>query len=170
MTHEDKASFKSSPNLYHYLTISDCGCMCMCMCMCSCMCKCHSAHLTELCRTNQWVMSPIRIALEASTSRLLKITGLFCIWQFLPATHIWEFLPATFQITGVLCKGWRKPIGCLFCIFYFPQKSPTVSGSFVEKGLQLKTSYASLSPCRGHQGNPWTREILESPLSTKCTG
>ena len=43
---------------------------------------------------------------------------------------------------------WQNPAGCLICVGYFPQKNPTVSGSFAKRDLQLKASYASAPLCR----------------------
>jgi len=42
---------------------------------------------------------------------------------------------------------WRKPIGCLIFWGHFPQKRPIMSGCFLERDLQIKASYAPLSPC-----------------------
>ena len=43
--------------------------------------------------------------------------------------------------------GWRRPIGCLFFMGHFPQKSSETSGSFAPKDLQLKAPYAHTPPC-----------------------
>ena len=45
----------------------------------------------------------------------------------------------------------RRCIGCLIFIGHFPQKNPTISGSFAETDLQLKTRYASSPPCTHSQ-------------------
>ena len=46
--------------------------------------------------------------------------------------------------------GWRRPIGCIICISQFPQKSSTISGSFVKNDMQLEVSYESSPPCMTH--------------------
>jgi len=42
---------------------------------------------------------------------------------------------------------WQIPIGCHIFTGHFPQKSPTICGSFAEKHLQLEAIHGSSPPC-----------------------
>jgi len=44
-------------------------------------------------------------------------------------------------------RGWPKCVRCHIYIGHFQKKSPVISGSFEERLLQLKATYASLPPC-----------------------
>jgi len=50
-----------------------------------------------------------------------------------------------------MLQGDGTPIKCITFIGHFLQKSPAISGSFAEKDLPLKASYASSPPCTNTQ-------------------
>jgi len=47
----------------------------------------------------------------------------------------------------IVLTGWRWVTGYLIFRGHFPQKSPKIGGSFAERDLQLKASYASSPLC-----------------------
>jgi len=67
--------------------------------------------------------------------------------------------PLLFRTPSIMCcayifrhahldtTGWQRCIGCLIFVGYFPQKNLMIGGSFAERDLQLKASYASSPLC-----------------------
>jgi len=68
------------------------------------------------------------------------------------ATHSRDRYMCSWQVTNLYIRiitGWRRCIKCRIFTGYFLQKSHIISGSFVERGLPFKASYA-FSPLCSH--------------------
>jgi len=61
---------------------------------------------------------------------------------------------------------WRRRIGCLIFVGYLSPKSLIISGSFAQRDLALKASYASAPPCSGELPDwDWALgQFLKSPV------
>jgi len=77
------------------------------------------------------------------------------------------------QLGTAARTGWRNSIRCLNFICLFPQTSPIVIGSFAERILQLKASYASSPPhttavCEWHDSFMSGTGLIHAHLRTIC--
>jgi len=87
---------------------------------------------------------------------------IYCIFntQFLPRiyihfryTHVLHIKYTAYPNMQYVAKchrlrsGCRRPTGCRIFIGHFPQKTPTIIGTFAKNDLQLKASYGSSPPC-----------------------
>ena len=80
------------------------------------------------------------------------------------ATHSLDRYMCSWQVTNLYIRiitGWRRCIKCRIFTGYFLQKSHIISGSFVERGLPFKASYA-FSPLCSHVSR--TREGFEKKV------
>jgi len=135
-------------------SVAECCIVLQCVTVCSSVLQC----IAECCSVLQCVILCCSVRKRSSVSQLIHM----CVFYFAGEERI------ELQVRGqgsllvlsllVLCRvcpcvevsrGWLRPIGSLISIGYFLQKSPIISGSFSERDLQHKASYASLPLCVG---------------------
>jgi len=88
------------------------------------------------------------ISLLETIEMLCHSREMICLLKIQTLCHSREMLSHSSQNTcchihnkrfANLCTtGWQKPVGCLIFTGHFPEKAPRISGSFVERDVQLK--------------------------------
>jgi len=109
---------------------------------------------------DSWLKAQFRAILEPNTNaqRMSLLSHLLCLliigrdWLRLlqPLAQSLIGSPCTLLRTGT---GWRRSLGCLIFVGHFPQKSPTLGGSFAKNDLQLTASYDIACVCTKSTGN-----------------
>jgi len=133
-------------------------CIAVCCRVLQCVTVCCSGLqcIAECCNALRCVLLCCSVRKRSSVSQLIHM----CVFCFAGEERI------ELQVRGqgsllvlfllVLClvrpcvevsRGWRRPLGCPILIGHFLQKSPIISGSFSERDLQHKASYASSTLC-----------------------
>ena len=91
----------------------------------------HVTHLNESFHTFEWVMSHM----------MRHVTHLNESWYTCRGRQRKTQDYRSMYTSSCCCTGWRRLIGSLIFIAYFPHKWPVFSGSFGEHALQLWGSY-----------------------------
>ena len=124
--------------------------------------KVHDSFVCEI----PYEIWPIRMWRDVIVSRETNLC-VTCLVQKVHDSFICD-IPYSCE-TWLSYTGWRRPIECLISMRHFPQKSPVISGSFVENDLQRMACYGSSPPCMRHDPFIWgmTRSYVTRLIHTR---